>query len=277
MLSPLKKPTSEPQEKCRLYYIPLDKIRPNPYQPRKHFDPAALTELSESIRLHGLMQPVTVRKIGGGYELVAGERRTRAARLAGLIEVPALVVEASENQSAVLALIENLQRQDLRFLEEAESYYHLIHEHGFTQEELAERIGKSQSAVANKLRILRLSPLVKKIIEDNYLTERHARALLKLGDEQTQLKLLKTICRKKLNVKQTEEEVDRLLKKELEPREREEQNERARLIHVRDMRIFKNTVQKAVAYIQKAGVNATCTEKEKKDYVEYTIRIPKQA
>lgn len=277
MLTPLKKPIAENQGKCRLCYIPLDKIRPNPYQPRKHFDPGALIELSESIRLHGLMQPVTVRKMGGYYELVAGERRTRAARLAGLYEVPALIVEASENQSAVLALIENLQRQDLKFMEEAESYYHLIHEHGFTQEELAGRIGKSQSTIANKLRLLNLSPMVKKVIQDNGLTERHARALLRLEDEQAQLKALKTICRNKLNVKQTEEEIDRILRKALAPRKGETKSpeERARLINVRDMRIFKNTVREAVSYIRKAGVDATCTETEKKEYVEYTIRIPK--
>jgi ParB family chromosome partitioning protein len=167
-------------------YLSIDSVRPNPYQPRKQFGKGALEELCESIQQYGVIQPINVRKItNNNYELVAGERRLRAAIMAGLKEIPAIVININDNDSAVLALIENLQR-NLNYLEEAEGYSNLINEHGFTQEELAQKIGKSQSTVANKIRLLRLSPLVKKILSDNNLTERHARALLKLHDEQLQ-------------------------------------------------------------------------------------------
>ena len=157
-------------------YIDIDSIRPNPYQPRKQFSKGALEELCESIQQYGVIQPVNVRKISSNkYELVAGERRLRAAVMAGLKEIPAIVININDNDSAVLALIENLQREDLNYLEEAEGYSSLINEHGLTQEDLARKIGKSQSTVANKIRLLRLPPLVKKILSDNNLTERHAR------------------------------------------------------------------------------------------------------
>jgi ParB family chromosome partitioning protein len=152
-------------------YIDIDSIRPNPYQPRKQFSKGALEELCESIQQYGVIQPINVRKISNSkYELVAGERRLRAAVMAGLKEIPAIVININDNDSAVLALIENLQREDLNYLEEAEGYSNLINEHGLTQEELAQKIGKSQSTVANKIRLLRLPPLVKKILSDNNLT-----------------------------------------------------------------------------------------------------------
>jgi len=182
-------------------YININSIRPNPYQPRKQFNKAALDELCESVKQYGVMQPINVRKISNNtYELVAGERRLRAATMAGLTEIPAIVINVDDNDSAVIALIENLQREDLTYLEEAEGYNNLITEHGFTQEQLAQKIGKSQSTIANKIRLLRLSPLVKKILMDNNLTERHARALLKLHDEQLQLKVLKIVCERGYNL-----------------------------------------------------------------------------
>ncbi len=179
-------------------YVKIENIRPNPYQPRKQFNKISLEELCESIKQYGVIQPINVRKISANmYELVAGERRLRAATMAGLKEIPAIVVDINDNDSAVMALIENLQREDLSYMEEAEGYNNLINEHGFTQEELAAKIGKSQSTIANKIRLLKLPPLVKKILADNNLTERHARALLKLHDEQLQLKVLKTVCEKR--------------------------------------------------------------------------------
>ena len=183
--------TAVKREGKNIVYIRIENIRPNPYQPRKKFERASLEELCESIKQYGIIQPINVRISGSGYELVAGERRLRAAEMAGLREIPAIILDVSDNDSAIMALIENLQREDLTYFEEAEGYQNLLSEHNLTQEELAEKIGKSQSTIANKIRLLRLSPLIKKILIDNSLTERHARALLKLHDEQLQLKVLK--------------------------------------------------------------------------------------
>ena len=191
---------SERGEKQKeINYVDIEKIRPNPYQPRKKFNKISLEELCESIKQYGVIQPINVRKISVNmYELVAGERRLRAATMAGLVKVPCIVINIDDNDSAVLALIENLQREDLSYMEEAEGYNNLLNEHGFTQEELAKKVGKSQSTIANKIRLLKLPPLVKKILADNNLTERHARSLLKLHDEQLQLKVLKKVCEKVL-------------------------------------------------------------------------------
>lgn len=197
------------QETGEIEYVAIDQIRPNPYQPRKNFNKTALMELAESIRAYGVLQPINVRKQSNGfYELVAGERRLRAAQIAGLKCIPCIPVVLNDNDSAVIALIENLQREDLNFIEEAEGYSSLICEHGLTQENLARKIGKSQSAVANKIRLLRLSPMVRKIILDNNLTERHARSLLKIEDEQMQLRILREVCDHALNVKRTEDLVE---------------------------------------------------------------------
>ncbi|UZQ83009.1 ParB/RepB/Spo0J family partition protein [Thermoanaerobacter sp. RKWS2] len=171
-------------------YLPIDSIRPSPYQPRKTFDIKNLQELSESIKVYGVLQPITVRMVGNNsYELVAGERRLKASKLAGLTEIPAIIVNAQDEDAAVLALIENLQREDLNFIEEAEGYYNLINDHHLTQEQLAKMLGKSQSTIANKLRILKLSKEIKEKLLENDLTERHARALLRLPDEELQKKL----------------------------------------------------------------------------------------
>ena len=167
-------------ESGRVLYLPAARIRPNPLQPRKHFDAGALQELAESIRQYGVLQPLTVRRLAGGYELVAGERRLRAARLAGLSEVPCLLADVDEESSGMLALVENLQRRDLDYIEEAEGLQKLMQQYHLSQEQAARRIGKSQSAVANKLRILRHPPSVLQALRENHLTERHARALLKL-------------------------------------------------------------------------------------------------
>ena len=271
--------TASKQEKKdeikNITYISIDCVRPNPYQPRKQFSKTSLEELCESIKQYGVIQPINVRKASNGnYELVAGERRLRAATMAGLKEIPSIVVNVNDNDSAVMALIENLQREDLNYMEEAEGYNNLINDHGFTQEELAQKIGKSQSTIANKIRLLRLSPMVKKILADNNLTERHARALLKLHDEQLQLKVLKHICEKGLNVKITEELVERAIEK-FTRQEKEKVPERKFTKTIKDIRIFINTIRQAIDLMKKSGVNAKAAQLDRGEYVEFIIRIPK--
>ncbi len=257
-------------------YIPIDIIRPNPYQPRKQFNRAPLEELCESIRQYGVLQPIHVRRLTiNSYELVAGERRLRAATMAGLKEIPSILVNVDDNDSAVMALIENLQREDLSYMEEAEGYNLLISEHGLTQEELAQKIGKSQSTVANKIRLLKLPPLVKKILADNNLTERHARALLKLHDEQLQLRVLKCVCEKGLNVKRTEELVERAIEK-FTQKERE-MVDRKQTKAIRDVRIFVNTIRQAIDIMKKSGVNAKAAQLDRGEYIEFIVRVPKKS
>lgn len=258
-------------------YLNIDNVRPNPYQPRKQFSKAALEELCESIKQYGVIQPINVRKISTNhYELVAGERRLRAAIMAGLKEIPSIIVNVNDNDSAVMALIENLQREDLNYMEEAEGYNNLINDHGFTQEELAQKISKSQSTIANKIRLLRLPPMVKKILSDNSLTERHARALLKLHDEQLQLKVLKLVCEKGLNVKKTEELVERAIEKySRQEKEKEKVPERKFTRAIKDIRIFVNTIRQAIDLMKKSGVNAKAAQLDRGEYVEFIIRIPK--
>lgn len=263
------------EEVKNITYLGIDCVRPNPYQPRKQFNKGALEELCESIKQYGVIQPINVRKISNNhYELVAGERRLRAAIMAGLKEIPAIVVNINDNDSAVIALIENLQREDLSYLEEAEGYNNLINDHGFTQEELAQKIGKSQSTIANKIRLLRLSPMVKKILSDNSLTERHARALLKLHDEQLQLKVLKIVCEKGLNVKKTEELVERAIEKYTR-QEKEMVPQKKFTRAIKDIRIFVNTIRQAIDLMKKSGVNAKAAQIDRGEYVEFIIRIPK--
>jgi len=197
----------------RIEHLALADIRPNPHQPRRYMDEAALGELAASITQHGLLQPIFVRSNGAFYELVAGERRLRAARLAGLTHIPALVKETGEQASAVLALVENLQREDLHFLEEAEGYLNLAQEHSLTQEEIAGRVGKSQSGVANKMRLMRLGRALRAELAQAGLTERHARALLRLPEELMQRKALGHIIHRQLNVRQAEDLIDGMLQK----------------------------------------------------------------
>lgn len=269
-------PRQESKEDVKnITYINIDQIRPNPYQPRKQFAKGALEELCESIRQYGVIQPINVRRISlGHFELVAGERRLRAAIMAGLKEIPAIVINITDNDSAVLALIENLQREDLNYLEEAEGYNNLISEHGFTQEELAQKIGKSQSTVANKIRLLRLSPLVKKILTDNNLTERHARALLKLHDEQLQLKVLRLVCERGLNVKKTEELIERVIEKYLKNGKDREASKKLNKT-IKDIRIFVNTIRQAIDLMRKSGVNAKAAQIDRGEYIEFIVRVPK--
>ncbi|SQB57269.1 parB family protein [Clostridium sporogenes] len=178
-------------------YISTDKIIPNLYQPRKYFNEESIEELAQSIKVYGIIQPLSVRKIKDGeYELVAGERRLRAAKKLGLNEVPAVIIDVTDKDSAAIALLENLQREDLNCFEEAEAYHNLIQEHFYTQDKLSEIIGKKQSTIANKMRLLKLSKEVREKILENNLTERHGRALLKIMDEDKQLKILSIVIEK---------------------------------------------------------------------------------
>lgn len=268
---------SEKKEEVKnITYVSIEAIRPNPYQPRKQFNKVALEELCESIKYYGVLQPINVRKITSNtYELVAGERRLRAATMAGLKEIPTIIVNVDDNDSAVIALIENLQREDLSYMEEAEGYNNLLIEHGFTQEELAQKIGKSQSTIANKIRLLKLPPLVKKIIADNNLTERHARALLKLHDEQLQLKVLRHVCEKGLNVKRTEELVERAIERYTKGI-KEKVPEKKMTKAIKDIRIFVNTIKQAIDLMKKSGVNAKAAQIDRGEYIEFVVRVPKK-
>ena len=257
-------------------YIPINAIRPNPYQPRKNFDKRALDELSQSIKTYGVIQPISVRQISKEtYEIIAGERRLRASQLAELTEVPALVVDYRDKESAMIALIENLQREDLNFIEEAEGYHNLICDHNFTQQELAEKIGKSQSTIANKIRLLKLPLEIQKLLVEEGLTERHGRALLKLPDDETRQAIIEKVVKKSLNVNTTEELVedilDNLRKREEEVEEQPKQNIKS-LINVR---IYLNTIKKAYKAIKEYGIDAEYKEIDKDDHFEVIIKLPK--
>ena len=251
-------------------YLPISQVENYSAQPRKLFDEAALAELADSIREHGVIQPLTVRKLASGYyQIIAGERRWRAARMAGLTEVPAVVIEADDQKAAELALVENLQREDLNPMEEAAGYQALIQTYHMTQEEAAQRVGKSQSAVANKLRLLKLPEDVIATLRSHRLTERHARALLRLGSPEAQRAALEEILKRGLNVAQTEAYIDRLLQSGTAPRKA------APVYRIRDVRLFLNTVKRSLAVMQSAGVNARCGKEETDREITLTIHIPK--
>ena len=250
--------------------ISIDKVVPNIYQPRKYFNEEAIEELSQSIKQHGIIQPLTVRKMGEVYELVAGERRLRAAKLAELETVPCNIVDITDSQSAEIALLENLQREDLNYIEEAEAYYNLINDHNFTQDELAKRMGKKQSTIANKLRLLKLSSDVREICLQNRLTERHARALLTVPNEELQLKIIKKVINEGLTVKKTEELINKeLLKlagKEL--KERRKRNTKS----VLPAKLYVNTIKQV---FEKFDIPAEYGFKDEEEFIEVTVKIPK--
>lgn len=259
--------------KDEIKVIDLNLIVPNPYQPRRIFDSTHLQDLAQSIEQYGVLQPIIVRKIGINFEIVAGERRFRASQILNLKTIPAIIKNLSDNEIAEMALIENLQREDLNFFEEAEGYAKLMTDFSITQEEIAKKIGKSQSTVANKLRLLNLSSAVRNEISVDVITERHARALLKLNDEQLQLNALKTIYEKNLNVRQTDELVESIIIQNETVKSEKMKRKVTRI--VKDMRIFLNTIRGAVQTIQDAGLNANISEKENEDYLEVIIRLPK--
>ena len=250
-----------------LKLLPPADISPNPNQPRRNFSQQELEELAASIAQVGLLQPLTVRASSGGWELVAGERRLRAAVLAGLEQVPCLVIRADEEHSALMALVENIQRQDLDFWEEALALDKLISVCGLSQEEAARRIGKSQSAVANKLRLLKLPEDVLEALRDAGCGERHARALLRLEGAEAQRDAGAYIIRHKLSVAQTEEYIERLLHPKAKGR--------APVYLIKDVRLFLNTLKRGLSLMNAAGVDARCGREDTENEILLTIRIPK--
>ncbi len=252
--------------------VKIEDIFTNPFQPRKQFDQEALWELSESIRDFGILQPLLVRKGAYGYELIAGERRLRAAKLAGCDDVPVLVREMTDAQMAEIALIENLQRENLHFFEEAEGLERLLTEFAFTQEKLALRMGKKQSTIANKLRLLRLSPAVRHRIQQEKLSERHARALLAIDDERTQLAVVEEVCKEKLNVRQTEQ----LIQEAKQPKTIAQKTAKQNVVRlVRDARIFLNSLNHIIGEMKKSGLNIEVEEKEERDAITVTMKVPR--
>lgn len=254
-------------------YIPISIIKPNPYQPRKEFNQKSLEELSQSIKSYGVIQPISVRQIkSDSFELIAGERRLRASELAELSEIPAIIVDYRDKESALIALMENLQREDLNFIEEAEGYNNLIMDHDFTQQEIAEKIGKNQSTIANKLRILKLPDDIKKDLIGYGLTERHGRALLKLSDDDLKRDILDKIIKNQLNVNKTESLVDGILDDLVKVEKKVSKQNIKSLISVR---IYLNTIKKAFTAVRDSGVKAEYKEIDKGDHIEVVVKIPK--
>lgn len=251
--------------------LPVEDIRPNPMQPRRAFGQSGLRDLAESIRRHGVLQPLTVRRTGTGWELIAGERRLRAARIAGLETVPCLEAAVDANRSALLALVENLQRQDLHFFEEATAIAAYLRQTGITQEEAALQLGRSPSAVANKLRLLRLSPACREAVVSAGLTERHARCLLRLEDEGERMTAIRQISSRHWNVAQSEQYVERRLAalQSTPPTGR-------RTFIIKDVRLFLNSVERGLRLIRDAGIDAQTQREETEADILLTIRIPKQ-
>lgn len=255
--------------------IDISLVSPNPSQPRKLFADDALLRLADSIRQHGMIQPLTVRRNGNEYLLIAGERRLRAAKLLGSPTVPCVVIEADEKRSAELAIIENLQREDLNMFEEADALHKLIELYGLTQERIAERLSCSQSYVANKLRLLKLSREEKAMIIDKGLTERHARALLRLRDPEVRMSALHTIATRGLNVCASEEYIDALLTRKAEETKKPSRESLGGKFSLKDIRLFYNSIDHALELVRLAGVPATVSKLEDPSGTEITIHIPR--
>ena len=251
----------------KVYSLPVEAIHPNPYQPRKHFEPMALVDLATSIKQYGLMQPISVRinEESGNYELVAGERRWRASKLAGIATISALIVDISDTQSAILAMVENLQRQNLNYIEEAQGYAQLLTEHSLTQDELASKMSKNQSTIANKLRLLKLPERIKKQLISKDLSERHARALLKVQKEADEdkaegmmMEIIEKAAAEGLTVLKTEELILKMLKVGSVKKVYSSNIK----TYIKDIRIFTNTIKQAVGIMQSSGVSAEYDVKE---------------
>ena len=254
----------------KILKIPVSQIKPNINQPRTEFNQEALNELAESISQNGILQPLTVRKLGkNDYELISGERRLRASKIAGLTQVPCIVIVVSDEKSAVLALLENLQRQDLSFSEQAQGISKLISIFNLRQEDIAAKLGKSQSTIANKIRLLKLTQSQQENIMKSGLTERHARALLRIEDEYRRDAAIKAIISRELNVAQAEHYIDKIVV-ELQ----KDSHKAKRLSLIKDIRLFLNTVDHAVNTMREAGIYVESNRQTQDEYIEYTIKIP---
>lgn len=248
--------------------IPLSEIVTSPFQPRTVFDDERIDELCQTIRTHGVIQPIVVRMRNNKYEIIAGERRWRAVTKLGLETIPAIVREFNDAQTASIALIENLQRENLTAVEEAVAYQRLIELHQLTQESLAQRLGKSQSTIANKLRLLALPEPVKQTLMDRKITERHARALLTLDTEQLQIKVLEDIIKNDWNVKQTEARIA-FLKEASKPKKAK------RISFTKDVRLALNTIRQSIDMVSGSGLAIKTKEEDHDDHYEIVIQIPK--
>lgn len=258
------------KDENKLYYLSISQINQNRFQPRADFNREELMKLAESIEKNGLIQPIVVRRISpDGYELVAGERRLRACVMAGISKIPAVVMNCSQRQSAVLALVENIQRADLNMFEQARAIRRLLLDCRMTQEQLANKLGKTQSTIANKLRILRLEDEEQELILKLGLSERHARLFLKL-EGKSRIECIKKAAKYSMTVAQTEQLVNTYLTSDHEPKHR------PRMI-IKDVRIFMNTINKALETMKLSGVNAAVLKKESEEYIEYTVKIPKSS
>ena len=252
--------------------LEVKKIEPNRFQPRTIFDDEKIQELAQTIHTHGMIQPIVVRKLDEDrFELIAGERRWRAVTSLEWEQIPAIIREMSDTETASVALIENLQREELTVIEEARAYSQLLELHSLTQEALAQRLGKNQSTIANKLRLLKLPEPVQEALLQKVITERHARALIKLKDETKQLEILQLIIEQELNVKQTEERIAALNAKDETPKRK-----RAQLKGInKDIRIAMNTIRQSLSMVSDTGVKVESDEQEMDDYYQITIKIPK--
>ncbi|WP_152395812.1 nucleoid occlusion protein [Paenibacillus guangzhouensis] len=251
--------------------IPISEIVTSPYQPRTIFDDEKIDELCQTIKTHGVIQPIVVRMRNGKYEIIAGERRWRAVTRLGLDTIPAIVREFNDSQAASIALIENLQREGLTSIEEAVAYQKLMDLHSLTQESLAQRLGKSQSTIANKIRLLNLPDMVKTALMERQITERHARALLSLDSEELQLKVLNDIITKELNVKQTEARVA-FYKEAMQPKSKSK-----RISFTKDVRLALNTIRQSIEMVSGTGMQIKTDEKDHEDHYEIVIKIPKRS
>ncbi len=261
----------------KIIYIPLEKIRRNPYQPRQIFDEEELVELAQSIKTYGVVQPIIVRRIENDYQIIAGERRVRACCLLGLREVPAIIQNVDDEKAAAMSLIENLQRRELNYFEEAKAYSVLINVFGMTQEELARKIGKSQSAIANKMRLLKLPEQVRNLISPEIISERHARALLRLDTPAMQKRVLEQIYQEELTVKETEELVEKISQNAVPQEMKSKQSGQSISMIIRDARIFINTIKETVKRAKQTGIDILLTENDCGSEYEIIIRIAKNA
>ncbi len=253
----------------QIILIPQEEIYPNPNQPRRRFDFDELEGLAQSIRQNGIIQPIAVRVNNRGeYELISGERRLRASRLVGITQIPCIIMEANDEKSALFALIENVQRCDLDFFEEAVAIEKLLTDYGMTRDEICKKLGKAPPTISNKLRLLRLPEDIRMRITQENLTERHARAMLKLTSVSQMERAMSIIAEKRLNVAETERLISQILTNDSRPRQ-------PTVKLFKDVRIFVNTLNHAVDTMRRAGIEADSAKSETDEYIEYIVRIPK--